>query len=128
MPRAKHSVALAFGFALALTGCSSTEVDLPNDPRASDTGQFPSFAAAPVAAAPQLTEAQKLASIRELVLAGDEARIEAGMPMSDPRMVALLGEDAVRQAMVGMSEVQRLRFLRRVHEQRTIERIESRSS
>ena len=114
--------------AFAITACTTDNSTLPNDVRARNTGEFPVFAPVPAAATTQLTEAEKLAKIADLVRAGDRAAARAGMPMSDADRIALLGDRAVVEAMRGMSEVERLRFLRRVHEQRTIDRIESRSS
>ena len=131
--------------ASALSACIADDSPLPSSEGAIDTGAFPTFREAPRAAAPQLGEAEALHEIRRLARAGDEAFIRAGMPMADvealraasdrsfdeaggipftdQEMLELARQAAVRRAMAGMSEVERLRFLRRVHEERTLERI-----
>ena len=135
--------------ALALTACAGDLGTLPDDPGASNTGTFPSFRDAPLAATEQLSDAEVTAAIGELRFAASRAAREAGMPMADLFRLAMIGDEAAMQAL-GMSEFERLdqimrlaeagdraamqalggpdevaylRRLRDTHERRTLERI-----
>ena len=134
---------------LALAGCADDLGALPNDPRAANTGAFPSFREAPLAATEQFTDAQVAIEIADLRVAGAAAARGAGMPMADLFRLAMIGDEAAMRAL-GMSEFERLnqimrlaeagnraatqalggpdevanlRRLRDTHEQRTLERI-----
>ena len=113
---------------LAAAGCSTGDPTLPSDPGASTTGTFPTFSAVPAAAGPQLEADQAEGDIASLERAAGRAQRRAGMPTTDADRTLLQRDAAVRRAMVGMSEVERLRFLRRVHEERTLAQIDDGTS
>ena len=137
--------------ALLVAGCADDLGALPSDERATNTGTFPSFRDAPLAATDQFSDAEVAVSIAQLRSSAAVAAREAGMPMTDLFRLAMIGDEAAMRAM-GMSEVQRLneimrlaeagnraatqalggpnevdylRRLRDTHEQRTLERIRS---
>ena len=120
-----------WGAAIALailSGCTSDGSPVPTDPGAANTGMFPVFTVETPAAAPQLSEDQAEGDIARLESAATRAQRRAVAPMTDADMTILQRDAAVREAMVGMSEVERLRFLRKVHEERTLAQIEGGTS
>ena len=133
---------------VALAGCATDELPLPNDPRARNTGTFPTFAAVPAAAAPQLPQAQVNSTVMRLedaeaaalgrpVLtadAVDDLDATGAFVAAEPRpmmveeRIARLDE-AGRRARQGVAtsadERARLARLGRTHGEETLRRIEA---
>lgn len=133
-----------------LAACAKQPLDIPSDPRARDTGRFPTFAATPAAAAPQLPQAQVNRTVRGLEGAEREAlarpeptmvaeraaaladagqRADAEAPMMVDERIARLdaaGRRARTAAPPPTDETERLRRLGRNHVAETIQRIEER--
>ena len=139
--------------ALSLGACATNDPFLPSDPRARNTGAFPTFAATPAAAARQLPQAQvnrtvmgledaeaaALARPRPTMVAeraadlGRSGREAQGQPrpmMVEERIARLdaAGRRARGQAPTPADERARLARLGRTHAEDTIARIEERTT
>lgn len=133
-----------------LAACAQQPLDIPSDPRARNTGRFPTFAATPAAAAKQLPQGQVNRTVRrlegaearalsqpepmmvaeraaEIADAGQRADAEAPM-MVEERIARLdaAGRRARNAAPPPTNETERLRRLGRNHVAETIRRIEER--
>lgn len=118
----------ALAVALALAGCAQQPLDVPSDPRARNTGAFPTFAATPAAATRQLPQAQVNSTVRRLEGAEADALAEPRPMMVEERIARLdaAGRRARNAAPIPTDDTARLRRLGRNHVDETIARIEDR--
>ena len=89
---------------LGLSACANVPETLPNDPNALNTVEYPEFRPNPARATAQIGEGERLARIDDLERTGVRAQATP----------------------VPMSEVERLRRIRALHEAQTIAEIEAR--
>ena len=90
---------LVLALCAALGACARDDLVLPSDPRARDTGTFPTFAATPAAAAPQLPQAQ----VNRAVMGLEDAQ-EAALGTPRPDMVAARAADLGRSGALARSQ------------------------
>ena len=112
---------------IGLTGCAATDLPPPSDPRAVNTGAFPTFAAVPAAANVQLPAAE---ADRAIMALEDEAvAVNAEpRPMGVEARIAqaeVAGARAQANAPRPMSFLERLRRLGETHDEETLRRIEN---
>ena len=119
---------LALLLAAPIGACATDELPLAGDPRARDTGVFPSFAATPAAAAPQLPQARVDRDLRRLEGAGAEARARPEPVMVDERIGRLAAAGGAARANAPMPEDVRdeLERIGRTHAAETLAEIEDR--
>ena len=117
----------ALAGALALGACATDDLSLPDDPRARNTGAFPTFAATPAVATRQLPQSEVDRTVRRLEGAEADALAEPRPVMVRERIDRL--DAAGRRAASSPApsdDTARLRRIGETHEAETIRRIEER--